>query len=459
MGSTVTKTDALVIGFGKGGKTLAGALAAAGQRVVLAERSAEMYGGTCINVACIPTKALAHSAKLSAAQGGSFEEKAERYRAAVERKDALVARLRDKNYHKLADHPGITVLTGEASFVGPRRVEVRASAGTEELEADRVFINTGARPYVPSIPGLEGNRRVYVSESMMALTELPRRLLIVGGGYIGVEFASMYANFGASVTMVQDGKTFLPREDAEVARAVLEHLEGRGVRVVREGAVREVREAAGCAVAVVDTPEGAERLEAEAVLVATGRRPNVEGLNLKAAGIELTPRGAIQTDEHLRTSAPGVWAMGDVTGGLQFTYVSLDDSRVVRSDVLGDGSRTTENRGAIPYSVFLDPPFSRVGLTEQEARDAGYEVKVARLSVSAVPKAQVMGSPAGLLKAVIDAGTDRVLGAHLFCEESHELINLAKLAIDAGIAYPALRDAVYTHPTMSEALNDLFAGV
>ena len=188
-------------------------------------------------------------------------------------------------------------------------------------------------------------------------------------------------------------------------------------------------------------------------------RPNIGGLRLEAAGVAVTGRGAVQVDECLRTSIPHIWAMGDVTGGLQFTYISLDDSRIVKSQVLGDGSRTTENRGAVPYSVFLDPPLSRVGLTEDEARRQGYEVKIGKLPAAAVPKAQVLRQPSGLLKAVIDGKTGRILGAHLFCAESHEMINLLKLAIDQGIPYSALRDAIYTHPTMNEALNDLFAAV
>ena len=200
-------------------------------------------------------------------------------------------------------------------------------------------------------------------------------------------------------------------------------------------------------------------LEAEAILVATGRRPNVEGLNPEAAGVELTARGAIKTDESLRTTAPNIWAMGDAAGGLQFTYISLDDYRIVSSAVLGNGSRLTTNRGQVPYSVFLDPPFSRVGLSEKEAREKGLEVKIARLAAAAIPKAQILKRPQGLLKAVIDAKTGQILGAHLFCEESHEMINLIKLAMDAKLPYTVLRDNIYTHPTMSEGLNDLFSAV
>lgn len=454
------KTDAVIIGFGKGGKTLAGALAAAGKSVVMVERSDMMYGGTCINVACIPTKSLVHSAQLSQALGGTFEDRAERYREAIQKKNRLTEMLRGKNYHKLADRPNITVLTGEASFADARRVAVElADGGREEVEADNIFINTGSRPFVPPISGLAQSRYVYLSEGLLSVTELPRRMVIIGGGYIGMEFASMYANFGSQVTVVQDGEVFLPREDEEIAAAVLQSLEARGIQVIRGARVERVTDADGHAEVSVTAKEQALSLSAEAVLVATGRRPNVEGLKLEAAGVELTERGAIRTDEHLRTTAPNIWAMGDVVGGLQFTYISLDDYRIVVSDVLGDGQRTTANRGEVPYSVFLSPPFSRVGMSEREARERGYAVKIAKLPVAAIPKAQVLQQPVGLLKAVVDADTGLILGAHLFCEESYEIINLVKLAMDIRVPYTVLRDSIYTHPTMSEALNDLFASV
>ena len=453
------QVDAAVIGFGKGGKTLAGAFAAAGKTVALVEKSPKMYGGTCINVACIPTKSLVHSAALSAAQGGTFSERAARYATAVDEKDRVTGLLRSKNYRKLADLPNVEVVDGTASFADATHLTVAKPDGTREtIEAAQAFINTGARPFVPPIPGVDGPR-VHVSETLLDVRTLPERLVIIGGGYIGMEFASMYANFGSQVTVVQNEDAFLPREDAEIAAAVLDSVEGRGIRVIRGAGVRRIDDEADQAVVTVEISGAEERLPADAVLVATGRRPNVDGLNLEAAGVELTERGAVRTDEHLRTTAPNIWALGDVAGGLQFTYISLDDSRIVKADVLGDGARTTANRGTVPYSVFLDPPHSRAGMTEQEARAAGFDVKVAKLPAAAIPKAQLLQKPTGLLKAVVDAGTGRILGAHLFCEESYEMINTIKLAMDAGLPYQVLRDAVYTHPTMSEAFNDLFAQV
>lgn len=450
--------DGIIIGFGKGGKTLAGALAGAGKRVALVEQSSGMYGGTCINVGCIPSKSLKTSAERSAEKGGSFAEKAGRYAEAVKERERVTSMLRGKNYHKLADQTNIDVLDGRAFFTGPKTVQVDGPDGrSEELTAPLIFINTGSVARIPSIDGASESAFVYSSETLMSLPVLPKRLVIIGGGYIGMEFASMYANFGSKVTVVQDGEVFLPREDEEIAAAVLERLKELGVEILFNAKTEKITDEEGHAVLTADTPGGRVTLCAEAVLLATGRTPNTKGLGLESAGIETTSRGAVITDEHLCTSNPNIYAMGDVTGGLQFTYISLDDFRIVKSSVLGDSSRTAKNRGQVPYSVFLDPPFSRVGMTQKEAEEKGFSVKIARLPAAAIPKAQVLQETSGLLKAVIDAKTDRILGAHLFCAESHEMINTVKLAMDAGLSYTALRDMIFTHPTMSEGLNDLFS--
>jgi len=451
--------DLIVIGFGKGGKTLAAAFASRGRSVALVERSAAMYGGTCINVACIPSKTLEYKARLSAAARGDFETRSARYRMAVARKREVTAMLRNKNYDKLIS-AGVDVLTADASFLDDHRVLAAFPDGSsEELYGEEICINTGARPFMPPTEGLAGSRFSYTSETLMELDILPRRLAIIGGGYIGLEFASYYANFGSEVTVIQDSGKFIPREDEEMASAVLENLRSRGIRVLLGTALQKVQDTNDHAELFIHGENGDEVLSADAILVATGRRPELTGLHPEAAGIRLTERGAVETDEHLCTNVPHIHAMGDVAGGLQFTYISLDDSRIVLSALTGDGSRTVRNRGAVPYSVFLDPPLSRVGLSEEEARQKGYNVKIARLSASAIPKAHVTDQPAGFLKAVIESDTGMILGAHLFCSESQEMINLIKLAMDSGIPYTTLRDNIYTHPTMSEALNDLFAAV
>ena len=442
-----------MIGFGKGGKTIAGALGSAGKKVAMIEQSTKMYGGTCINVGCIPTKSLVNSAKEAAF---GCRDGREVYAEAVQRKAQLVEKLRGKNYQKLAGDPNITVIDGKARFVSPHEVEVDTAEETLIVSGEQFFINTGSVPFIPPVKGIENNPYVYMSETLLDMEELPERLVIIGGGYIGVEFASIYADFGSKVSILQDGPVFLPREDEEIAREVRGSLERRGVRVLTEVKVEEVKEAAGHAEVVISTKEGTDILEAEAVLAATGRRPNTKGLNLEAAGVQVNERGGIITDDSRTTTAPHIYAMGDVVGGLQFTYISLDDYRIVRSKIMGDGSYTLDKRGAVPYSVFLNPPFSRVGMSEAEALKAGHKVKTARLGAAAIPKAQVLRQPEGLLKAVIDEDTGRILGAHLFCEESHELINLVKIAMDAGLHYTVLKDMIFTHPTMGEALNDLF---
>lgn len=449
----IRKYDDIVIGFGKGGKTMAGALANAGHKVAMVEKSAKMYGGTCINVGCIPTKSLVHSAGIAAI---GCEEQNAAYQAAMEQKGRLVEKLREKNYHKLADHPNITVIDGTAAFLSPHEIQVQTGKELLHLEGERFYINTGSAPFVPPIPGLAENPYVYISETLLELQDRPKRMVIIGGGYIGVEFASIYGDFGTEVTIVQDGPVFLPREDAEIAEAVWKTLEARNIRILKSVQVQEVRTKEGYAEVVLKNGGETFVLPAEAVLVATGRRPNTKELQLEKAGVEVDKRGGIVTDETRTTTVPHIYAMGDVVGGLQFTYVSLDDYRIVRSKVLGDGSYTLQDRRAVPYSVFLNPPFSRVGMGEKEAKEAGYKVKIAKLPAAAIPKAQVIGKPEGLLKAVVDEETGKILGAHLFCEESHELINLVKVAMDAGLHYTVLRDMIFTHPTMGEALNDLF---
>ena len=446
----------IIIGFGKGGKTLAGTLASRGQSTALIEKDAGMYGGTCINVACIPTKFLENSARLSAAQGGSFEDRAKRYAEAIEGKRKLTSMLRGKNYDKAAAS-GAEILNGTASFIDSHRIRVTYDDGqSEELTGERIFINTGSRPFIPPIEGLKESRFSYTSETLMERDELPRRLVIIGGGYIGLEFSSYFTNFGSEVTILQDSEVFIPREDRQVAKAVLENLESRGIRILRSAKTESVRDEDGHAVVRVSIDGKVTEIEADAVLTAAGRRPNLEGLNLEAAGVELTERGAVRADEHLRTSVPNIYVMGDAAGGLQFTYISLDDFRIVKSALLGNGSRTTGNRGNIPYTVFLDPPMSRVGLSEEEAAAKGLKFRTAVMPAAAIPKAQVLKRPSGVLKAIVEEGSGKILGAHLFCAESQEMINLVKICMDAGLPYTVLRDGIFNHPTMSESLNDLF---
>ena len=437
----------LVIGFGKAGKTLAADLAKHGESVILVEQSATMYGGTCINIGCIPSKLLLVEGEKSE----RLSDKSAAFTAAMQRREQLTSALRAANYNKLASIPGVEVLTGKARFLSPHVVEVTTESGVEQIEAKQIYINTGARSAKLSLEGAD-DKRIYDSTGLLQLESLPKRLVIVGGGYISLEFACMYAAFGSQVTILEQGSVFLAREDRDVAEAMLAMLSDRGIQVVLQAETQRFVPAEDAVTVVTSQGDYA----AEAVLVAIGRRPNVEELNLEAAGITLTPRGFIQVDEYLR-AAPHIWAMGDVAGSPQFTYVSLDDYRIVRDQLFGEGKRTTRDRSLLPTSVFTTPALAQIGMTETQAAASGRPYEVKRLQTVAIPKAKVLGETHGLLKAIVDKETGLILGATLFCPEAHELINLLKLAMDHQVPASALHTQIFTHPTIAEALNDLFA--
>lgn len=452
--------DVIIIGFGKGGKTLAAEFAKRGQKVAIIERSDKMYGGTCINIGCIPTKTLVHQAKMaSALKDATFEERSEFYRNAVSVKESVTSALRDKNYHNLADNPNVTVYTGIGSFVSADVVAVRTATEEIRLTSKQNIINTGAETVIPPIEGVAGNPFVYTSTSIMELADLPRRLVIIGGGYIGLEFASMYASFGSQVTVLESYPELIAREDRDIAASVKETLEKKGIVFRMNAKVQSVNRVEDKAIVTFADSQTDEVfvLEADAVLLATGRRPNTKDLNLEVAGVEVDVRGAIIVDEYLKTTNPNIRAVGDVKGGLQFTYISLDDYRIVREDLFGDKERRTGDRNPVSYSVFIDPPLSRIGLNEEEARRQNRDIIVKKLPVMAIPRAKTLGETDGLLKAIIDKNTGKILGCVLFAPDSGEVINTVAVAMKTGQDYTFLRDFIFTHPSMSEALNDLFS--
>ena len=452
--------DVIIIGFGKGGKTLAAEFAKRGQKVAIIERSDKMYGGPCINIGCIPTKTLVHQAKMaSALKDATFEERSEFYRNAVSVKESVTSALRNKNYHNLADNPNVTVYTGIGSFVSADVVAVRTATEEIRLTSKQIIINTGAETVIPPIEGVAGNPFVYTSTSIMELADLPRRLVIIGGGYIGLEFASMYASFGSQVTVLESYPELIVREDRDIAASVKETLEKKGIVFRMNAKVQSVNRVEDKAIVTFADSQTNEVfvLEADAVLLATGRRPNTKDLNLEVAGVEVDVRGAIIVDEYLKTTNPNIRAVGDVKGGLQFTYISLDDYRIVREDLFGDKERRTGDRNPVSYSVFIDPPLSRIGLNEEEARRQNRDIIVKKLPVMAIPRAKTLGETDGLLKAIIDKNTGKILGCVLFAPDSGEVINTVAVAMKTGQDYTFLRDFIFTHPSMSEALNDLFS--
>jgi len=454
------KYDAVIIGFGKGGKTLAGFLAGKGQNVALIEKSDKMYGGTCINVGCIPSKKLVNSTKVLKDKGlSSIEDKEKFYTESIENKNTLIGALRGKNYEMLASKENITVYDGTGSFVSKNVVNVENNGENVQIEGEKIFINTGAATIIPDIKGVKESNYVYTSTSIMELKELPKKLTIIGAGYIGLEFASMYSEFGSEVTVIDMGDRLMPREDEEIAERVKVILEAKGIKFLLKSKIEEISDRNDKGYVKISGENGESEVESDAILVAIGRKPNTEGLNLEAAGVKTDERGAVAVDETLKTTADNIWAMGDVKGGLQFTYISLDDFRIIRDNVYGNGSRTINDRNVIPYSVFINPPLSRVGMTEKEAVEKGYEVKTGRLEAMAIPKGKIEGVTDGLLKTVVDAKTDKILGCTLLCNTSHEMINVVAAAIKAEQKYTFLKDMIFTHPTMSEALNDLFGSV
>lgn len=451
--------DAVIIGFGKGGKTLAVELAKRGQHVAMVERSAGMYGGTCVNVACIPTKALIYQAKIAGyLKLGTFKEKAEFYRKAIEWKDGITTDLRKSNYDKLNHFPNTDIYTGVATFVSPREVEVTTETEKFRLGGEKFFIDTGASPVIPLIPGIRESYRIFTSTSLMQVNVLPERLVIIGSGYIGLEFASMYAGFGSKVVVLESASGILSREDPEVAKAVKKMLETKGIEFrlnVKVDSIGDTDEET--VVGYTDTSDKTiHSLFADAVLVATGRQPEIESLNLGAVGVQVDGKGAILVNEYLQTTAPGIWALGDVKGGPQFTYVSLDDARIIQDQLFGEGKLTTAGRIPVPYTIYLDPPLSHVGMTEREAISKGLEVMTKTIPVATIPRTRIWGETDGLLKSVVEASTGKIIGCTLFCINSGEAINIVTVAIKAGLDYSFLRDRLYTHPSMSESMNALF---
>ncbi|EGQ0314769.1 FAD-containing oxidoreductase [Staphylococcus pseudintermedius] len=435
--------DLIVVGFGKAGKTLAKFAAQQGKRVAVIEKSAEMYGGTCINIGCIPSKVLVHDG----IEAASFND-------AMQRKRDVVNALNSKNYHNLADEETVDVINMTASFKSAHAIDLLNAQGeaVQTIEGKNIVINTGAKSVIPNIKGIDTSQRVYDSKAIMDLTQQPKRLVIVGGGYIALEFASIFANFGTTVTVLERSDQILKREDAVIAQQVTEDLTQKGIQFIYNAETEAIEDEAD--VTKVVTNQGT--FEADAVLVATGRKPNTEGLNLEAAGVQLGQRGEIIVNDKLQTSADHIYAVGDVHGGLQFTYISLDDFRIVKSQLFGDGKRTLAQRGVVPYTMFIDPPMARVGMTATEAREKGYDILENQVAVNTMPRHKINNDTRGLFKAVVDAKSGQVLGATLYGQQSEELINIVKLAIDQQLPYAVLRDNIYTHPTMAESFNDLF---
>jgi pyruvate/2-oxoglutarate dehydrogenase complex dihydrolipoamide dehydrogenase (E3) component len=454
--------DAVVIGAGQAAKPLASALGQAGWKTAVIER--KHVGGSCINFGCTPTKAMAASARVAylarraddyGVRTGAVEVDLASVR---QRTQAIVERFRSGVLEALESADNVELIFGHAAFEGPHALTVRMNAGgSRRLAAGSIFINTGTRAAIPPIPGLDRVPFLDAS-SIQELDTLPSHLLVIGGSYIGLEFGQMFRRFGSRVSIIQRGPQLLPREDPDVAEAVYGILMEDGLDVYLEAEVLEASQASGNdgVELTLQLPAGPVRLQGSHVLVATGRTPNSDDLNLAAAGVETDADGTIQVNERLETRVSGVYAMGDVKGGPAFTHIAYDDYRVLKANLLEGGHATVSGR-PVPYAVFIDPQLGRVGLTEGQAKEAGRRILVARLPMSRVARALEAGEPRGFMKAVVDAESGLILGCAVLGLEGGELMAMLQLAMMGGIPYPRLRDAIFAHPTLAESLNSLFA--
>lgn len=434
--------DLIVLGFGKAGKTLAKDFALQGKKVAVIEQSAQMYGGACINVACIPTKILLKESLRS----GSFLQ-------AISRKFSAVNTLNQINYQNLDKLDNVDLYTYQAKFKSDTEILLYDADETivDSLTADHIIINTGSRTKIPEIAGIHDASHIYDSTGIMNLARQPQKLIIVGAGYVALEFATIFSHLGTDVTLVHNKAHILGQEDREIASALYDNLIKQGIKFVDEAEITTFEDQGQQT--VVHTTQG--NLSADAILLATGRVPDTD-FGLEATSLKTGQHGELIVNQHLQTSVEHIYAVGDIKGGPQFTYISLDDYRIVKSHLVGDGSRTTETRGLVPYSLFVDPPLSRIGLTASAARKAGHTIVEGALAVSSMPRHFIDDDERGLFKVVVDAETQAILGASLYGNASEELINMIKTVTDHNLPYTTLRDQIFTHPTMAESFNDLF---
>jgi pyruvate/2-oxoglutarate dehydrogenase complex dihydrolipoamide dehydrogenase (E3) component len=461
MMSEPERVEFLVLGSGEAGKFLAWHMASTGHRTVVVER--KLIGGSCPNTNCLPSKNEIWSAKVAelvrhADRFGSIAGAASVDMAKVlarkrEMVDGLIAMHLDRYRAS-----GAELIMGTGRFVAPKTIEINLNGGGRRvLTGDRVAINVGTRATIPDIPGLAAAAPLTHVEAL-ELDRLPRHLIVLGGGYVGLELAQAYRRFDSRVTIVEAGPQLAGREDPDIAAAILEMLREEGVTVHLGAEVNAVQGRSGAGFSVqMHTPEGDRIIEASDILVAAGRTPNTAGIGLDLAGVALDERGYIAVNDRLETSAPDVWAVGECAGSPQFTHVSFDDFRIVRDNLAG-GNRSTRDR-LVPYCMFTDPPFGRVGLSEAEARHRGVAVRVARLPIAAVLRSRTMSETRGFMKALVEAEGERILGFAMFGAEAGEVMAVVQTAMLAGIPYTGLRDAILAHPTMAEGLGALFSNV
>lgn len=451
--------DAVIIGAGQAGGPLATTLAGAGWKTALIEK--EHVGGTCVNEGCTPTKTMVASARAAylarrgadyGVQSGHVTTDMKKVR---QRKRDIVESFR-KGSQRRIDNSDVEFVKGTAAFTGQKTIEVQLNGGGDrQITVERIFINTGAEPRIPDIPGLD-DVNYLDSTSIMELDHVPDHLLIIGGGYVGLEFGQMFRRFGSQVTIVEQSDQLVSQEDKDIAEAILDILREDCLQVILNAKATQVGSQNGKIQIELDTPDGKKIINGSHMLIAAGRIPSIQGLNLSATGVETDSLGNIKVNERLETNVDGIYALGDVNGGPAFTHISYDDFRIIKNNLLGGEQATVKDR-LVPYTIFIDPQLGRIGLNEKQARQKGINYKVAKMPMNHVARALEVDEARGFMKALVDPESSQILGCAVLGIEGGELMAILEVAMLGKLPYTVLRDAVFTHPTLAEGFNTLFA--
>lgn len=452
--------DAVIIGTGQAGTPLAHAFAGKNYKVAIIEKGE--VGGSCLNYGCTPTKAMIASAKAAymGRRAGGFGVNTGKvridFKQVMKRKNKIVKTYVNGNRKRLEETSNIELIFGEASFKDSKTVIVKVKNEEIAITGEKVFINTGAKPNIPPVKGLD--KVSYLDfHSIMKLKELPSHLIVLGGGYIGLEFGQMFRRFGSKVTIIEAGDKFLAREDRDIADEIKSILEEDGIKVLTGAKASDIKENKRGEIEI-KFEGGLRKVKGSHLLVAIGIKPATESLNLKAAGVEVNERGYIKVNDKLETNVSGIYALGDVNGGPAFTHISYDDYRIIKANLLDGGSSTTKDR-LVPYTLFTDPELGRIGLSEEQAKEKGIHYKTAVMPMQRVARAFEKSETRGFMKALIDPETEKILGCAVLGIEGGEIMSMIEIAMIGGIKYTQLKDAVFAHPTLAESLNNLFGKV